>query len=67
MSLLNHIERYLKRTGVKPTVFGRRVMNDPAFVRQLRNGREPGPKTERRVLAAIRDAERDGKAGPCAR
>ena len=47
--LLSRIERHLKRTGLTPTAFGREVMNDPGFVRQLRNGREPGPRTERRV------------------
>ena len=65
--LLSRIERHLKRTGLKPTAFGRAVMNDPGFVRQLRNGREPGLKTERRVLAAIRESERSGKASPCAK
>jgi tRNA-dihydrouridine synthase len=58
MTLLNRIERHLKQTGTFASVFGREAMNDPAFVRQLRNGREPRPKTEARVLAAIQAAER---------
>lgn len=56
MSLLNKIELYLRRTGMPPTRFGRTVVNDPRFVLDLRHGREPGPRTTRRVEAYL-DAE----------
>jgi tRNA-dihydrouridine synthase len=57
MSLLYRVERHLKQSGVPATVFGRAAINDPALVRQLRNGREPRAKTEARILAAIAAAE----------
>ncbi|HYG29808.1 MAG TPA: hypothetical protein VD887_06290 [Allosphingosinicella sp.] len=60
MSLLYRIERHLRRTGLTPSAFGRKAMNDPAFVRHLRKGREPMPRTEARVLAFIEAAERGG-------
>lgn len=65
MDLLRRIERYLSRTGAKPTVFGRAVMNDPAFVRQLRNGREPRPETVERVSDWLEAAERNPGAASC--
>ncbi len=51
MSLLARIHRYLRRTGVPPTRFGRDVVNDPRFVLDLRNGREPGATMIARVTA----------------
>ncbi len=56
VSLLHKIEVYLRRTGTPPTRFGRAVVNDPRFVLDLRNGREPGQRTARRVEAYL-DAE----------
>lgn len=53
MTLLRDIERYLHRTGVAETTFGRRVVNDPRLVGDLRRGREPGPQLVRRVRAAM--------------
>ena len=53
MTLLRDIERYLDRTGLAETTFGRRVVNDPRLVGDLRRGREPGPQMVRRVRAAI--------------
>jgi tRNA-dihydrouridine synthase len=53
MTLLNRIERHLRRSGITASAFGRGAVNDPAFVRHLRNGREPTPTTEARVLAFI--------------
>ncbi|SFR87142.1 hypothetical protein [Sphingomonas jatrophae] len=56
MTLLQEIERHLKRSGTAPSVFGRHAMNDPSFVRDLRNGREPGELTIARVREHIRAA-----------
>lgn len=47
--LIRKIERFLRETGMPPSVFGREAMRDPRFVADLRRGREPGGKTEARV------------------
>jgi 2,4-dienoyl-CoA reductase-like NADH-dependent reductase (Old Yellow Enzyme family) len=47
--LLRRIERYLRRSGESATRFGREAVRDPRFVRDLRNGREPGRRLVRRV------------------
>lgn len=58
MSLLWDINRYCRRTGMPPTKFGRLAVNDPRFVLDLMNGREPGPATRAKVAAFI---ERNGE------
>lgn len=67
MNLLNRIERHLERSGAKATSFGRAVLNDPGFVRQLRNGREPKPATAARIEAFLDAADRAREASGCAR
>ncbi|MBW6529016.1 hypothetical protein KZ813_19430 [Sphingomonas sp. RHCKR7] len=54
MSLLMEIERYLRRTGIAATTFGRRAINDPRLVGDLRRGRVPGERTRRRIEAVLR-------------
>jgi hypothetical protein len=54
MSLLLEIDRYLRRTGIAETTFGRRAVNDPRLVGDLRRGRCPGPALSARVQAIIR-------------
>lgn len=49
MHLLRRIERHLRSSRTAPTLFGRRAVNDPRFVFDLRNGRQPGPATIARV------------------
>jgi len=49
MALLREIERYLKASGMKPSVFGRTVVRDPRLVHDLRRGREPGTRLSARV------------------
>jgi hypothetical protein len=49
--LLTRIQHHLQRTGTSPSAFGRRVVGDPRFVHDLRNGREPRMTTEARVHA----------------
>jgi len=51
--LLRRIERYLRFSGTPPTTFGREAVRDPRFVFDLRNGRQPGPTTVRRVAAYL--------------
>jgi len=53
MHLLSMIERYLRNSGIAPTRFGRDAVNDPRFVLDLRNGREPRASTAQRVSAYI--------------
>jgi hypothetical protein len=53
MHLGQEVERYLKRTGMPPTKFGRLAINDPRLVEDLRNGREPRLRVTRRILAFI--------------
>ena len=49
--LLPQVERYIRRSGMPPSRFGREAVNDPRFVHDLRLGREPRPKTAARVAA----------------
>jgi hypothetical protein len=58
MHLLTRILHHLHRTGTPPTRFGRDVVNDPRFVHDLRNGREPRIDTEQRVHAWLDRHER---------
>eukprot|EP01037_Dinobryon_pediforme_P026818 gene26818-29467_t len=44
MSVLQKIDRYLKASAMPPTTFGRLAVRDPRLVRDLRRGREPGPR-----------------------
>ena len=47
--LIRKIEVFLRRTGMPATKFGRLAAHDPRFVQDLRNGRTPRDRTERRV------------------
>lgn len=47
--LIRRIERFLRETGMPWTKFGRLAARDPRFVADLRSGRTPRPRTERRV------------------
>lgn len=51
MKLNLRVERYLRRTGMKPTRLGREALGDPRFVFDLRNGREPRSETAARLNA----------------
>jgi predicted transcriptional regulator len=54
---LDAIEDHLKRTGTKPSEFGRRATGDPSLVLSLRRGRSPTLATADRILAFIRQQE----------
>jgi 2,4-dienoyl-CoA reductase-like NADH-dependent reductase (Old Yellow Enzyme family) len=58
MHLLHRIEHHLRRSGTPATRFGREAVNDPRFVRDLRNGRELRSSTRARVIAYLDRAER---------
>ncbi len=52
------VEAFLKRSGFKPTEFGRQAVGDPSLVLNLRRGRSPTLATADRILAFIH--ENDG-------
>lgn len=53
MGVLMKINRFLNEMEMAPTRFGRLAVNDPRFVHDLRNGREPRPETVERIEAFI--------------
>lgn len=57
MDLLWRIEHHLKATGTAPSRFGRDAVGDSRLVKEMRNGREPRPKTAARILACIEREE----------
>ena len=54
--MLVAIDRYLRKTKMPPTKFGRLAVNDPRLVGDLRRGRHPGRKMVRRIEAFIQAA-----------
>lgn len=51
--LLRRIETFLRATRMPPATFGRRAVGDANFVFDLKNGREPRPRTSAKVDAFI--------------
>lgn len=51
--VLVRVQSYLKATGMPPTLFGRRTINDPRLVGDMINGRDPRPRTVARIDAFI--------------
>jgi hypothetical protein len=49
MSTLRSIERFLAKTGMAPTTFGRHAARDPRLVFDLRSGRQPSDRMRRRI------------------
>lgn len=49
LELLNEVESYLERTGVKRTTFGLEAVGDGHFIRRLEQGREPRHETKERA------------------
>jgi len=54
--LLREVERFLRQYDTPPTRFGREAVGDPRFVFDLRNGRDPRPRTVKRVFAYLQAA-----------
>lgn len=48
-NLLKDVERFVAEHGVSEITVGRKALNDPHFVRQLRAGRRCWPETEAKV------------------
>ena len=53
MSVLWKVERFLRKSDMPPTKFGRMAINDPRLVEDLRRGREPRPRTLARIEAFL--------------
>lgn len=53
MSVQWKVERFLRRTAMPPTKFGRLAARDPRLVGDLRNGRELGPELSARIEAFL--------------
>lgn len=51
--LLAAIEAHCAKTGIKESTFGHVALNDPNFVRNLKDGREPRRKTVARAFEFI--------------
>ncbi|MET0307414.1 MAG: hypothetical protein ABW023_01795 [Sphingomonas sp.] len=62
MSVHREIEKFLRRTNMPASKFGRLAAGDPGLVRDLRNGRELRPKLEGRVKAFIAEQRAAGSA-----
>ncbi|WP_090113165.1 hypothetical protein [Limimaricola pyoseonensis] len=56
----SEIEAYLRRTGTKPSTFGRCFVCDPGFVSRIRAGGEARPST----IEKIRDLMHNNPSGP---
>ena len=56
MHLLRQVEKFLHISAIPPTRFGREAMGDPRFVFDLRNGRDPRPRTVARVIRYLESA-----------
>jgi hypothetical protein len=51
------IKRYLKRSGMTETRFGREVARDPRLLQDIRNGREIGARIQTRISDWLDRAE----------
>jgi 2,4-dienoyl-CoA reductase-like NADH-dependent reductase (Old Yellow Enzyme family) len=54
------IDRFIAEHGMSPVTFGRKALNDPHFVRDLRKGRRVWPETDEKVrsfMSAYQPAE----------
>lgn len=63
MNLYHDVTRHLRRSGMAPATFGRKAVNDPRLVFDLRQGRVAGPRVAARVYSFI--AAREGRPGQC--
>ena len=57
MSMLGKSDLYLRKSGKKPTRFGREVANDPRLVFDLREGRVMGRCLASRIEAFLESAQ----------
>jgi 2,4-dienoyl-CoA reductase-like NADH-dependent reductase (Old Yellow Enzyme family) len=57
MSVHRKIEKFLRRTDMPATKFGRLALGDPKLVRDLRNGRELRAPTVAKLEAFLAEQE----------
>jgi len=57
MTVLRDVEKFLTRHAMPRTKFGRLAVRDPRLVDDMRNGREPRPAMERRIVHFITSYE----------
>lgn len=60
MELIDEIEAFLKATEMSATAFGQKVLNDPPFVQQLRDGRDPKMSTVKKCRNFIEHYNKEG-------
>lgn len=63
--LIAAIETFIADHSMSPVTFGRKAMNDPHFVRDIRAGRRVWPETEakaRTFMAAYQPVEQQAAA-----
>ena len=53
MVVLRKVEKFLRKSDMPATRFGRLAVGDPRLVRDLRNGREPRAKMVSRIEAFL--------------
>jgi 2,4-dienoyl-CoA reductase-like NADH-dependent reductase (Old Yellow Enzyme family) len=53
--LLSAVEKFLEASQMTATAFGQQALNDPAFVHELRRGRECKRATRARTYEFIRE------------
>lgn len=56
MYILREVENFLRAAKIPPARFGREAMGDPRFVFDLRNGREPRPRTVEKLRRFLESA-----------
>lgn len=61
--LIRDIEKFLRRTGMAATKFGRLAASDPRFVLDLRMGRIPRSTTATRIKHFMHQYEESAHAG----
>ncbi len=49
------VASFLKRNKIAHTTFGRKVLNDPAWISRLLDGFEPKERTRDKVIKAMKD------------
>jgi hypothetical protein len=51
--VLSAVEGFLSQSGMTPTAFGQRALNDPTLVHEMRRGRECKRATRARIMDFI--------------
>jgi hypothetical protein len=57
--MYEHIQRFLKYSGIHPETFGRLTVNDPNLLYKLERGDELDDEAERMVLTFMHNYEDD--------